>query len=384
MIQAAKTVAPSATFAFLMLANAWLAAGYETVYVSRHCARSTPMTVYGGPSDYQYMDNFSSIPFPSWGVDTYLCLPRGTKIVETFGKNLRKTGFPTPFKTTSDTAQRDKTTAKALLTGLGLPVDYDVQPTLFNPTESGVCKALPMQEQIEAMTETFNEIFKDPSAVKEHQQRLANIQKVMGKGAAPPMQTFKETITAGTWGGTYSGGAAVANCVTEAFLMQNGGGIEMAWGKLDVDTLYGDFLKAHILYRHVMCRTKKVAQHRHSNMLKAILDALVDTGSKGTRMFVGHDGDLDGLAAILGLSWHATPYPINSTTPNSGLRFDVYEENGKKNIRINVYYTTFETDDAPVMVVPANFSGSSKNTMPWNDFQTFAEGEMDMSCVEKR
>ena len=132
MSKAAKTVAPSATFAFLMLANAWLAAGLcETVYVSRHCARSTPMTVYGGPSDYQYMDNFSSIPFPSWGVDTYLCLPRGTKIVETFGKNLRKTGFPTPFKTTSDTAQRDKTTAKALLTGLGLPVDYDVQTSPF-------------------------------------------------------------------------------------------------------------------------------------------------------------------------------------------------------------------------------------------------------------
>ena len=127
----------SATVAFV-LANVWLAAGYETVYVSRHCARSTPTTVYGGPSDYQYMDNFSSSPFPSWGVDTYLCLPRGIQIVETFGKNLRKAGFPMPFKTTSDTAQRDKTTAKALLTGLGLPVDYDVQPSLFNPTESGV------------------------------------------------------------------------------------------------------------------------------------------------------------------------------------------------------------------------------------------------------
>ena len=62
--------------------------------------------------------------------------------------------------------------------------------------------------------------------------------------------------------------------------MQNGGGIKMAWGRLSSEDLYSDYLKSHILYRRVMCRTPKVAKRRHSNLLNAIIDALSNTNEK--------------------------------------------------------------------------------------------------------
>ena len=64
----------------------------------------------------------------------------------------------------------------------------------------------------------------------------------------------------------------------------------------------------------------------HSNLLNAIIDALSNTNEKGTRLFVGHDGDLDGMAAILGLAWESTPFAANATTPQSGLRFDLFDD----------------------------------------------------------
>lgn len=73
---------------------------YETVYLTRHCVRSTPMSVYGGTSEYPSLNNYSASPLPDWGVPTYHCLPRGIDLVTTFGKNL-KGMFPTPFRSTS-------------------------------------------------------------------------------------------------------------------------------------------------------------------------------------------------------------------------------------------------------------------------------------------
>ena len=71
------------------------------------------------------------------------------------------------------------------------------------------------------------------------------------------METIKESIISGSWGGTYSGGAAVANSMTEAFIMQNGG--KMAWGRLGSEDLYSDYLKSHISKSNVQntksCKT---------------------------------------------------------------------------------------------------------------------------------
>ena len=124
-----------------------------------------------------------------------------------------------------------------------------------------------------------------------------------------------------------------------------------------------------------------IAKYRHSNLLHHIiseLDPENTTLPRGTRMYVGHDSDLDGLATILDLSWSSPPFPPNATTPGSGLRFDILlGEQSEYFVEINLYYTTFKSDKAPVFVVPAFFSHGS-NRMKFSDFKNFAYERMNL------
>ena len=52
---------------------AGVAEPYQTVYISRHCARSTPMQIYGGIDDFPFLSNFSNASFPPWGEPAYDC-----------------------------------------------------------------------------------------------------------------------------------------------------------------------------------------------------------------------------------------------------------------------------------------------------------------------
>ena len=162
------------------------------------------------------------------------------------------------------------------------------------------------------MQKTYNAIFQNASKLKLHKERLTRLQNILGTGAAPPVQNIADFFSSGIWGGTLSGGTAVGSAIIEAFIMQVGGGLDVAWGRLNLDELYSDLLEAHIVYRHVMARTPVIAKYRHSNLLHHIISELDPNNSStplGTRMYVGHDSDLDGLATILGLSWSSPPFP---------------------------------------------------------------------------
>lgn len=214
---------------------------------------------------------------------------------------------------------------------------------------------------------------------------MARLQNILGAGVAPPIQGIADFFSSGVWGGTLSGGTAVGSAIIEAFIMQVGGGLDVAWGRLDnVAELYSDLLEAHITYRHVMARTPVIAKYRHSNLLHHIILALDPSNATtlpGTRMYVGHDSDLDGLATILGLSWSSPPFPPNATTPGSGLRFDVFlGEKSEYFVKVDLYYTTFESDKAPIFVVPANFSHDT-NVMKFSDFKKLAYDKMNFQCI---
>ena len=44
-------------------------------------------------------------------------------------------------------------------------------------------------------------------------------------------------------------------------------------------------------------------------MTKRIIKFLENSDESGTLILVGHDGDLDALATMFGLSWHTAPFP---------------------------------------------------------------------------
>ena len=127
------------------------------------------------------------------------------------------------------------------------PTDYDIDGRLFQPTANGVCLPLPNQTQINEMQKTYDTIFQNVSKLKMHKERLARLQSILGTGSAPPVEDIDDFFTSGIWGGTLSGGIAIGSSIIEAFIMQVGGGLDLAWGRLgDIDHLYSDLLEAHM------------------------------------------------------------------------------------------------------------------------------------------
>eukprot|EP00966_Prymnesium_polylepis_P234254 5418297-Prymnesium_polylepis.1 len=62
----------------------------STVYLMRHCARSTYLPDLYGGQEPAYLANYSDGgDLPDWGVAPTLCTARGRKIIEGQGRSLK-------------------------------------------------------------------------------------------------------------------------------------------------------------------------------------------------------------------------------------------------------------------------------------------------------
>jgi hypothetical protein len=361
----------------------------RSAFVFRHCLRSTPTTAYGA-AGFDSFDNYSSPDhrFPEWPVPVYQCLPQGLRIVQALGAQLNAT-LPGDGRITlrvDTNAKRDNDTAASLLAGLGPPASqpqWEPAPEIFNPTNptgSGVCAPLSRQDAIAALTARFKAV----PVPAGHQNRLDRLQAVLGTGVAPPLSEISDSVKSN---GYFTGGSSMASEFAEAFLMQQGGGLKVAWGGATEDMVY-DFLAAHIYYRGVNDRVFVQSARSHSWMATEMVgflkgsgqsaDAAVDSDSLG---FVGHDADLDALAALFGLSWHALPFPANSTTPGSALRLDLVDEG--KSVQASIVYQQFNSDNPPMRTVPATWNNFGKSTVSVADLEKWMAGRIVQDCVPK-
>lgn len=338
----------------------------RSVFVFRHCLRSTPFTV-SGAKGFDSFDNYSAQAWPEWGVPVFQCLPQGLKVVEHVGSQL-KGSFAQPLHgpLVDSSAKRDNDTALALLRGLGLPPSIVPKAELFNTIPS-LCPGISPADRYNATLRRFREY--PPAA--DHEIKLAWIQQLLGKGVAPAIEDIKDTICkeGGQWPSDLVGGSAVASSVTEAFLMQLGGGMEVAWNKLGDDRaavaeLVYDLLSTHVYQRGVESRFLDVVRDQWSWMSTLISDFLAGKGissestNDGTLVLVGHDSDLDALGVMFGLEWNPAPFPVNATVPNSALRFDFDDDSGS--VSVSYLYTTFESATPSLRTAPATFTWSAK------------------------
>ena len=164
------------------------------------------------------------------------------------------------------------------------------------------------------------------------------MQDTLGEGVAPAIGDISDSIGDD---GYFTGGTSVASDVAEMFLMQLGGDLTVAWDSLNSTEVYR-YLAAHIYYRGVQDRAQEVVAYDHSYMAAEIVNTLKGGFEEGTRVMVGHDGDLDALAVLFGLEWVTPPFPTNATTPGSALRFDVDEND---DVKLTVYYQVFDGSD---------------------------------------
>lgn len=377
-------VAAATTVASTLGLAAAASGGGRSVVVLRHCARSTPYNVYGAKA-YSNVDNYTSTPFPAWPVAAYQCLPRGIDIIEHLGTQFLELGLECPVSLTYDaSAQRDHDTAYAVAKGLGNCQHNETGSAwIFDPPRAGKCPDLTSQERVAAKLRRYHSF----AAPADHEKRLERIQTVCGAGVAPPIQSIPDYVS--NTSGFLDGGSSIASAITEMFLMQLGGGIEAAWGRASPEDIYG-LLEAHIYYRGVNARVPEIVARTHSYMASAIMSYLRESDADGTWVLVGHDTDLDALAALIGLEWDTAPFPPNATTPGSALRFRRTEDGaGQASVETSLIYNEFDSTAPKVMSVAANFTGISpgasgaRNALTMDAFVARVEARLDPKCSPK-
>lgn len=357
----------------------------STVYLMRHCARSTySPDLYGG-QEPEYLANYSDGgDLPDWGVAPTLCTARGRVIIEGQGRSLREEvlgrmgGPDATLKVIYDSgSKRDNTTALDFLKGLGLPVDVRkgeanvfTPPTTWCPAVTAAAKETAVREQLASMP-------KPPKL----EERVAALQELLGKGAAPPMQEIADTVSGGAVG--WIGGTFVASSWIEAMLLQLGAGLPMAYGRVTPAMLY-ELLELHVYYRAIADRGFAIEQRGESNLLAHMLADLSApcVPSKGcASVYVGHDTNLDGIAVMLGLQWpHAPPYPANTTVPGATLRLTTTGVGASANVSAAFLYTQFENASGVMAEVEALF-GNGLPTISLAELTSFAEARIDQRCV---
>ncbi len=388
-------------------------ASSSTVYIMRHCSRSTySPDLEHAPHGLRHLANYSDGgPLPSWGVAPTLCTARGARIVAGQGRSMadevraQSEGFRALKVVYDGSAERDNTTARAFLDGLGLPASLARPDTaVFNPAKAGLCPYPSKAEYVAAIRERL----RSASAPARLPGLLEKLQASLGRGVAPPIpQTPNRVSPDGYW----LGGVYVSGAWAEAMLLQYGAGLPVAYGRVDPAALYA-LLELHIYYRSINSRGWVISQRSSSNALAHALSDLHANESReaeglvevenvegeafdATRaespsgepagsiasVYVGHDTQLDGLAVLLNLTWSAPPYPRDATPPGAMLRFRRTGSGDDARVEASFLYTTFGDELGTMRVANATFGASGAHTISLAQFTAAATAAIDWSCV---
>lgn len=357
-----------------------------TVIVMRHCFRSTGPGGIEANSSFSRYDDFSSNPWPEFGVPSMACLKRGESLVKAQGLWLKSHGgLPLPLRAVADliphdVGQRDNVTAHRLLEGLGLDPEallrLDHLP--FAPAETEGCqKARP---SIEKVVESMQALLDAQPPPERYEALVEELMQVLGVGGAGNWTDHGcRAMSMSDDFAIPAGSCGVAAETTERLLMELGGGMEVGWGRLPPHRV-PELLTLQAYHFYHWFAPRSMSSWQASSMAAEIADRL-RAGEPGTTLYVGHDQDLMVLGGLLGLEWDAAPFPVNVTLPGSMLRFD------RKGNEVSVSYAFVEDprDDSGAMrSVPANFVSSGKNSMSLSDIDDLLDDNSVDACANSR
>lgn len=295
-----------------------------------------------------------------WGVPTNWCTEHGMEIMQATGKDLVDSfGVdPTNVRFYSDTEMRDGDTAFAMMMGMGIqhaPIDYDA--LLFSPIdpESGspVCEA-PADDIIAA--ERHNRINEVPLP-EDYKAALAELQDIVGVGPAGRLEDIDGPDAGIIYDEEYkpTGAAKVMKLFGQAMLYAYASGRPFLNA---TEEQINKFVAWQFWYRSVADVNSEKATE-NTFLLRRILDDL-KSGS-GTSIYLGHDGNLDGIAAVLGLRWDAPPYVDSSahgemlpTPPGGGLLFEYDDADSEGVVNVSFVYRAFNPADTEFKLTHTN------------------------------
>lgn len=380
------------------------------VILSRHGVRSPTWTP-------DRLDTYSALPWPRWTVEPGILTPRGYELLKRFGTYDRAAYAGMGLLTAqgcadaastyiwADTDQRTLASGHALAESLYPDCKVEVHSLaegendpIFHPITDGVSPAVAdaayaqLSQRVAAMPmDNINDL-------------LAQLQRVLlsckpdadcTPAHAPEMKLDGKTAVARGSGDKFvslKGPIPLGSTFSEDLLLEYTDGMPMSdvgWGHVDEGELTR-LLALHSVYFDLIHQTPALAKAEASNMLEHITRTLeqgvtgnaVDgaQGKPGDKLviFVGHDTNIGGVGALLGLKWHLDGRD-EDTPPDTQLSFELWQSAaGTYSVRTKIAMQTLHqlrelspltVADPPAVqtLTPAGCTAGSGNCS-WQDF----------------
>jgi 4-phytase/acid phosphatase len=389
------------------------------VILSRHGVRSSTWT----PAR---LNAYSALPWPNWNVPPGNLTSRGFESIKRFGSFDRASISAAGLVASegcadagatyiwADTDQRTIESGRALAEGLfpGCPPNVHSLPAghndpLFHPSTPGAGPS-----QADAAFKEFQKRFQERHNPQEDLLlEMENVllgcapkihctparapeTKLIGKASAPVQGKGDHIVD-------LDGPLPLASSFAEDFLLEYADGMpgsQVGWGHLDEAQLRR-FLALHSEYFDLAHRTPALARIQSSNMLfhiartleqgmrsQPVEDAVGPVGSKVV-VLVGHDTNIAGVAALLGVHW-ALDGREDDTPPGTELAFELWQNSlGAWSVRVTVAMQTLQQlrtmQDLTLAAPPAyktldlrGFSSESE-WCPWDSFNKTVDAAID-------
>ncbi|MGC1463073.1 MAG: histidine-type phosphatase [Terracidiphilus sp.] len=394
------------------------------VILSRHGVRPPTWT-------QERLNAYSALPWPNWTVPPGNLTPHGYELMKRFGSFERASyaeaglfvakGCSDAAATYvwADTDQRTMESGRALAEGMfpGCPpmvhsLAAGEHDPLFHPRAHGLkaASALPVKNEHETTAMQLPD--------KDQSELLAEMQHVL-MGCSPrksctPVQAPEILLLGDSTNATggisdhpveIRGPLGQASSFAEDFLLEYVEGMpssQVGWGNVDAAQLRR-FITLHSDYSDLTHRTPESARAEASNLLfhiartldqgaegHSVEDALGPAGSKMV-LLVGHDTNISGVAALLGLDW-SLDGRRDDTPPGTELAFGLWQnENGAYTVRVTVSMQTLRqmremrklTSAAPPAQEELMLKGCRAETHACRleDFMRFVDGAIDRGSV---
>jgi len=298
------------------------------VLVLRHCVRSTDTD--------DEVAGYASAPLPRWGVPQAWCTERGLELIsETGAALLKQLNIDTSrLSLTSDTIMRTGDTAFALARGMGLHHGHvDFSDEVFSALHGGhtKCKGPKKSLTVEERLARFASV----PLPWNFSAALEEVQALIGVGQRGPIAA--QGGLAHDDEGVPVGSVKLLRDFAQMIFYTNTSGIPFVHATQD--QLYRLLAWQH-WYRSVKDVSTEYAID-NAHLLHRILSDLA-SGGPGSSIYTGHDGNMDGLAAIFNWTWEAPPYmggALLPTPPGSGLLFEY--DLGSGAIEVSYVYHAF-------------------------------------------
>jgi 4-phytase/acid phosphatase len=319
----------------------------------------------------------------------------------------------------ADSEQRTIESGRALAEGLfpACPpsvhhLDAGANDPLFHPAAAGSGRA----SSDAAVLQSQEALPNQPNARQD--ELLVEMQRVLlgclPSVACTPAHPAETPLTVGSAGALRGKGnhaadsdspLAQASSFAEDFLLEYGEGLpenQVGWGQVDEPQLRR-FLALHSDYFDLMHRTPLRARAEASNMLFHIVCTLeqgvkqepvagaVGPAASKVVIIAGHDTNIAGTAALLGLHW-TLDGRRDDTPPGTELAFELLQNNrGEWSVRVTVAMQTLhqlrEMQDLTLAAPPARETltiegcGADGALCSWEDFRRIAESATDKASI---